>query len=286
MVKLGSWRWVWLALGLTVSAWAHFQVIWTPRTALALEDASQIVLKLVFTHPFEGNFVMPMGEDMQKQTHPPKAFGVMTRQGAEGPLVMTDLLGELKAVAFASPTNKGLGYELDYRLKGMGDFVFYLDPAPYWEPAEDTWIRHVTKVIVNRGGVPSCWDAPVGDPLPCEIVPLVQPYALWTGNVFRGVVTKGGKPVPFAEIEVEYLNHPIEGNALGKKAAVEAPQDAFVTQIIKADANGSFTYGLARAGWWGFAALGLTDEKYQGKPVELGALIWVQAVDMGGSSEF
>jgi cobalt/nickel transport protein len=111
--------------------------------------------------------------------------------------------------------------------------------------------------------------------LPVEIEPLVRPTGLWTGNLFRGVVRKDGKPVPFAEIEVEYVND----------GAIKPPNDAFVTQVIKADETGAFAYAMPRAGWWGFAALIEGDEPMKGPdgksvPVELGALIWVKAVDM------
>jgi cobalt/nickel transport protein len=111
--------------------------------------------------------------------------------------------------------------------------------------------------------------------LPVEIRPLVRPYGVWTGNVFRGVVLRNGKPVPFAEIEVEWMND----------GSITPPSDAFITQVIKADASGAFSYAMPRAGWWGFAALVEGDKKMKsptGKdvPVELGALMWVRAVDM------
>lgn len=103
---------------------------------------------------------------------------------------------------------------------------------------------------------------------------------MWTGNVFRGVVTCKGEPVPDAEIEVEYLNHDIEGNAFVKKARVEPPHEA-LTMTIKADKNGVFTLGITRAGWWGFAALGAGgDLKHNGKDLSQDAVIWVQALDM------
>ncbi len=103
-------------------------------------------------------------------------------------------------------------------------------------------------MIVNVAGCPTDWDAELG--LPVEIVPLDKPYALWTGNVFRGLVKCNGKPVPDIEVEVEYMNHDINGNSFVKKAKVEAPQDSFVTMTIKADANGVFTFGIPKAGWW------------------------------------
>ena len=65
---------------------------------------------------------------------------------------------------------------------------------------------------------------------------------------------------------------------------MKIPADAFVTQVVKTDTNGVFSYTMPRAGWWGFAAL-LAGEKVpspQGKPaeVELGGVMWVKAVDM------
>ena len=98
---------------------------------------------------------------------------------------------------------------------------------------------------------------------------------MWVGNVFQGIVKVNGKPLPFAEVEVEYFN---EG---GK---VKAPKEPYITQVIKADANGVFTYAIPKAGWWGFAAL--TEASYKIKkdgkeyPVEIGGIIWVKAREM------
>lgn len=253
---------------------AHFQMIYTPKSAFTAEDPKKIDLKLIFTHPFEAGHTMDMGMDASGKSHPPKKFGVKTKDQD------VNLLDKIKAFEFTSLTNKGTGWELkDFEVKGMGDFIFYLDPGPYFEKSEDSYLQQITKVIVNRGGVPTIWHEPIG--LPVEIVPLDKPYGLWTGNVFRGVVLKDGKPVPNSEIEVEFLNHPIEKNAFGKKEFVKAPQDAFVTQTIFADAQGVFTYAMPRAGWWGFAAVGAGGEmKYEGKDLSLDAVIWVQTVDM------
>ena len=250
---------------------AHFQMIYTEESAL--EKGKEINLKLVFTHPFEAGHTMDIGKDEAGSIHPPKAFGVVHKGRKK------DLVGELKAITFKSLTNEGKAFEATYKLRGMGDFVFYFDPAPYYEASEDIYIEHVTKMIVNVAGAPTDWDAEID--LPVEIVPLDKPYALWTGNVFRGVVKCNGVPVPDIEIEVEYMNHNIRGNAFVKRAKVEAPQDAFITQTIKADSNGVFTFGIPKAGWWGFAALGAGGEQtYKGKELSLDAVIWVQARDM------
>ena len=98
-----------------------------------------------------------------------------------------------------------------------------------------------------------------------------------------GIIKGAGKPVPYAEIEVEYLNHKpdMAGNKFAEKAEVEAPHDAFVTLTIKADANGEFAFGIPKAGWWGFAALGVgPDDELKGKELSQDAVIWVQARDI------
>jgi cobalt/nickel transport protein len=88
-------------------------------------------------------------------------------------------------------------------------------------------------------------------------------------------VVKDGKPVPNAEIEVEWRND----------GSIKASADAYETQVIRADSRGVFVYGLPRAGWWGFAALidgdtPIKNPEGQDAGVELGGLIWVRARDM------
>ncbi len=248
-----------------VPSMAHFQMVYTPESALT--KGGTILVKLVFTHPFEAGHTMDMGQ--------PEQFFAIHKEKK------IDIISKLKPITWKSLTNEGKGYEVPCELKGMGDFILCLVPAPYLEKSDDAYIQQITKVIINVAGLPTDWDKELG--LPAEIVPLDKPYALWTGNVFRGVVKGDGKPVPFAEIEVEYMNHEpiLEKNAFAKEAKVEAPQDAFVTLTIKADANGVFTFGIPKAGWWGFAALGVgPKDKFNGKELSQDAVIWVQAKDM------
>ncbi|MFW6162345.1 MAG: DUF4198 domain-containing protein [Planctomycetota bacterium] len=237
-------------------AWAHFQVLIPSTDIVTPEGGTTVELDLIFTHPMEQGPVMEMGR--------PRQFGVLAGGKKQ------DLRGSLTPRKIDAKTT----YTASYRVKAPGDYVFYLEPAPYWEPAEQKMIVHYTKVVVDAFGAEEGWDALVG--FPVEIEPLVRPYGLWTGNAFRGIVRKDGKPVPFAEVEVEYWN---EGKQVG------IPADPFVTQVIKADADGVFTYAMPRAGWWSFAALIDGDEKMtnpEGEKVdvELGALLWVKTVDM------
>lgn len=250
---------------LSAPALAHFQTLYTPDAAM--EKGGTLDLKMVFTHPFDAGHTMDMG--MPQQFY-------MIHKGEK-----TDLMDALKEISWKSLTNSGKAYEAEVKARKMGDYVFCLVPEPYLETEEDIYIQQLTKTIVNNVGLPTDWDAPTG--LVTEIMPLDKPYALWTGNVFRGVVMADGKPVPDAEIEVEYLNHPpVPGkNEFQKEPLAEAPQDAFVTMGIKADKNGQFAFGIPKAGWWGFAALGSGPQKeYKGKELSQDAVIWVKAVDM------
>jgi cobalt/nickel transport protein len=232
------------------AAWAHFGMILPSDDIVSNGEGKQITLEVKFLHPFEGHY-------MEMAT--PTAFGVLARGKKD------DLLSSLK-----KKTIKGAStWEAAYTVGRPGDHIFYVQPAPYWEPAEERFIVHYTKVIVGAFGLEEGWDREVG--LKTEIVPLTRPYGLWAGNVFQGVVKVDGKPAPYAEVEVEYYN---EG---GK---VKAPDDSYVTQLMKADSNGVFTYAMPIEGWWGFAALSTADFKIkrEGKkyPVEIGAVLWVR----------
>ena len=115
--------------------------------------------------------------------------------------------------------------------------------------------------------------------LATEIIPKTRPYGLWTGNVFTGQVLVMGKPAVNVAVEIEYLNE-----SKGNPKKVQPPSDPFITQVVKTDANGLFTYAMPRAGWWGFSALSTADWtlKQDGadKPVEIGAVFWVHTTDM------
>ncbi len=244
-----------LALCWAVPVGAHFQVLLPQTDVFGPDDDRVIRLELVFTHPMENGPMMAMGT--------PRRFGVLA--GGEA----VDLLPALRPLMLDGKQ----AFRAEYRYRQPGDHVFYLEPAPYWEPAEQKMLIHYTKVVVDVLGGGGAWDGLVG--LPVEIEPLARPYGLWAGNAFRGIVRHNGKPVPFAEVEVEYLN---------RDGKVEPPHDALVTQVIKTDANGVFSYTIPWAGWWGFAALVDGDEPMPNPDgelvdVELGGLIWVQAVE-------
>lgn len=250
----------------TTSAFAHFQMVYLPESAL--NNPAKEKLSLVFTHPFADEHTMDMGK--------PSEFYVVNPKGKK-----EDLVKKLKEITWSGNLNKGKGYEVEYSFKRLGDYIFVLNPAPYYEKNEDAYIQQVTKVVANLKGAPTGWDSELG--LETEIVPLTKPYAIWEGGTFTGVVKSQGKPVPYAEIEVEYINFDVDQktNSFGKQPKVTAPHDSFGTMGIKANKDGEFTFGIPKAGWWGFAALGSGPQKtFKGKELSHDAVIWVQAKEM------
>ena len=245
-------------------AGAHFGAVIPSEAIVSQGGPTTLNIEIKFLHPLEGH-VMEMAK--------PKQFGVMLK-GKK-----TDLLESLQAGQGKSPdqAERSTYWQAEYTINRPGDHTFYLEPKPYWEPAEDLFIVHYTKVCVNAFGLEEGWDEPIG--LETEIVPLTRPYGLWTNNLFTGQVFCKGKPVPHAEVEIEYLN-----DSPGNISLIQAPAAPFVTQVVKADVNGVFNYAMPKAGWWGFSALSEAEwtlrRDGRDKGVEIGAVYWVQIRDM------
>jgi cobalt/nickel transport protein len=242
-----------LILMMSGPVWGHFGMLIPSQATVSQADPKTVDLQISFSHPFE-----MAGMDMAK----PKAFGVMAGGSKE------DLLGTLKPARVMGKA----AWSSQYNLKKPGVYTFYVEPEPYWEPAEDCFIVHYTKVVVPAFGDEEDWDKEVG--LKIEIVPLARPYGLYAGNVFQGIVKVDGRPLPFAEVEVEFYN---------KDRKASAPNEYMVTQVVKTDRNGVLAYAAPKAGWWGFAALTAADFKLKkdgkDKAVEIGGVIWVYFQD-------
>ena len=241
---------------LAAPALAHYGMIIPNDPMISQEDGRSVSLTMSFSHPFEND-----GMVLER----PAAFTVTN--GDE----TTDLLGALSdATVMEKP-----GFTLEYDLERPGTYVFAMEPQPYWEPAEDAFIIHYTKTYVTAYGDDEGWDSELG--LKTEIVPLSKPFGLWERNVFQGIVKMDGAPVPYAEVEVEYYN---------QDATATVPDDLMITQTVKADGNGVFTYAAPASGWWGFAALNTADytlpQDGEDKDVELGAVIWVHFEEWTG----
>ena len=262
-----------LGFGFVLPVSGHFQLLYTVDPALNGGRATNLLM--LFTHPSHGGPHMAMGK--------PEALYVVSQRG-EGEPTKTDLTQYLAPVMWNGEQGTTPAYEARMPAavtRSLGDYVFVLQPSPYYEMGEDKYIQQFTKMIMNIGGVPGNWAEPVG--LPTEIQPLNKPYANWTGGVFRGVVLSEGKPVPDAEMEVEYINYEADLTARRFTAEpyVKLPQASFGTMSIRANDRGEFTVGLPRAGWWGICALNVGPvREHQGKPLSQDAVIWVHVRDM------
>ena len=225
---------------------AHFGML-IPDTDELTQNKRTVNLTLSFSHPFEME-----GMELEK----PAEFFVVANNEER-----TNLLPTLEKTTVMG--HKAWSASFTPRSPGMYAFVF--DPIPYKEDAENNYIRHITKVVVDAYGEGEEWHKPLG--LKTEIVPLTRPFGNYAGNVFQGIVMLDGKPVPYARVEVEYYNKD------GKRTA---PNDRMITQEVISDGNGVFTFSCPWKGWWGFAGLNADAKPYKGRELELGAVIWVE----------
>lgn len=229
---------------------AHFGMVIPDHAVVSQATGNDVHLSLSFSHPFE-----LVGMPLEK----PASFAVYNAGKKEelvNSLSPASVMGEKAWLA-------------SHSLKRPGVYQFVMTPKPYWEPAEDLFIVHTTKTIVPAFGGEEGWDQELG--LATEIVPLTRPFGLYAGNLFQGVVKVGGKAVPGAEVEVELYN---------EKKNSHAPSDYHITQVVKADENGVFSFVVPKSGWWGFSALNEADYTLEmdgkRKGVELGAVLWVE----------
>ncbi|SFQ57987.1 DUF4198 domain-containing protein [Donghicola eburneus] len=247
---------------LPYTAQAHFVLPYADDTQIA--RPGDVPLALVFWHPFDNGHVMDM--------ETPQAF-YMIHHGEK-----TDLMNRLKPTNFQGAENTGAAFRASVPVKRSGDYVLVTEPVPYYEPSEDKYIQQLTKVVFNRNQLPTDWMAPVG--LPTEILPLVKPYNVIAGSSFTGQVLSEGQPAAGIEIEIEYVAAAPDIDSFAASAPTVQPMSGGSLVAIS-DENGYFTFGVPKAGWWGFAALGSGPAtEHDGKELSQDAVLWINAYDM------
>jgi len=255
-------------------ALAHFLVVYTPQTAI--QRATDLPFHLIFTHAFHGGPSMAMEK--------PQRFYYAKRSAPGEEIEQVDLSQYLEPIDWAGENGPVSAWKATVPrnvVRSLGDYQVVVEPTPYLEETEQLYIQQFAKVMVNVGGVPGNWSETLG--LPAEIHALNKTYANWTGGIFRGVVLGNGVPMPYTQVEVEYLNHALDtdNNRFAAQGAITAPHPSLEAMVILTDANGQFSFALPRAGWWGFAALSVGPAKeYNGKPLSQDAILWVQATDL------
>ncbi|MEE9367480.1 MAG: DUF4198 domain-containing protein [Pontiella sp.] len=258
-----------ISLTITGITWGHVQLMVPNNDTMDGQKGAVREMDIRFLeHASKNGPLLPMGK--------PKEYGVLVNSKKY------DLKHTLKAVK----KNDKIRYTSTFKMKEAGAHVMYLEPASYWEATEQVMVTHYTKVIFNSCGAGieteshlgwenwEGWHQMVG--FPVEIEPLLNCTALWTGSVFRGVLYFKNKPAAFSRIEVEYYN---------ENHDVKQPNNSYITQIIKTDAHGQFSFILLKEGWWAFTAIPESSEVTEnpdGKDVgvEMGGVLIVRANDL------
>ena len=250
------------ALAIPALAHAHFLLEYTTDTMI--ERPGDVPVKLIFWHPHEAGHAMSMDK--------PEEFFVI-HNGKK-----TDLMDTLKPFTFEGPDNNAPAFMGSVPVKRSGDYVVVTVPAPYYEESEDIYIQQITKAYLNRNQLPTDWDQPQG--LATEILPLNKPYNIIAGSTFTGRVLSEGKPVAGAEIEIEYMAAEPDMDSNGTKPRTASPLPGGAIVAISDD-NGYFSFGVPKAGYWGFAALGVGPAtEHEGKELSQDAVIWIRAWDL------
>ena len=175
-------------MAVCIVAHAHVQIM-VPTA----QDGAAAALELRFVgHASENGPALSIGR--------PQRFGVIVNGST------TDLAPQLIAKdSLGQPA-----WTAKHTMKEPGAHIFSLQPAPYWEPAEEVQEVHYTKLILN-----SCpaklpteskmgWENWEGHAtlvgFPVEFEPTVQCASLWTGSAFTGVVHVKGQSAPYCRI--------------------------------------------------------------------------------------
>jgi cobalt/nickel transport protein len=107
-------------------------------------------LELRFTHPMARGPGMPMAE--------PVRFGVLAPGGEK------DLRDRLRP----SEIDGSRVYRADVRIDAPGDHIFFVEPAPYWEPAEARLMVHCWWGFAALLEALEPTRGPDGEPVPVE----------------------------------------------------------------------------------------------------------------------
>jgi len=138
-----------------------------------------------------------------------------------------------KRGTYTIPLNKKSGFFKP------GDYIIVVTHKAHWKKHEGIYRQKVAKICLNYWEVISDWPNRVLKNMP-EIIPLVQPYSVYAGSLFRAeVVNDEGMRIPHAQIHIEYLNYTLGDTELDTTTARFIKEDIADT-IIFTDSNGSF----------------------------------------------
>ena len=149
-----------------------------------------------------------------------------------------------------------------------GDYIIVVKHKAHWKIQEELYRQKVAKFCLNYGDLISDWPNRVLKHMP-EIIPLVQPYSVYAGSLFRAeAVNDEGRLIPHAKIRIEYLNHTLGDTELDTTTAGFIKEDIGNT-VIYTDSSGSFSFIPPKEGVWTFTLVDGDNNKFiQGKRLE------------------
>ena len=263
-----------LACSASSSLNAHTTVMYAEE--MALNRAEDVEMAIVFTHATDGGPTMPL--EIQ-------SFSQYAGRG--GFVDQVDLMDTLEPIQWLNRIDEQgnevrvQAFQADIprnRLQSLGDHQLVAITEPYFDVNDNLYIQQFVKVIMNVGGAQTNWFTTLG--LPTEIQPLKTPYANWVGETFSGIVYSDGYPVPFARLEIDYLNYgpDLENAEFSDQPYIDHSHPSYKYISIMANENGEFHFGIPAAGWWAIAALGTGPEyRMEGEYLSQDAILWIYA---------
>lgn len=207
------------------TAYSHFHTF-IPDGGIFNRKGQEVTFNYFWGHPYE---------KILFETPKPDKLYVVNPDGTE-----TDFTDKMAAKKEKGEGGEVTSYTFKFTPKDRGDYMLCLNaPAIFVEEEELFWqdyMKQVVHVQTQHG-----WDAKTGQKI--ELVPLVRPYGIEEGFVFRATAYLDGKPLADAEVEIEKYN---------PKAPHEEdlPDESMITRVAKTDANGVVAYTLDEPGWW------------------------------------
>ena len=256
---------------------AHTVVMHTENMAMMRPEG--IRMPLVFTHATDGGPTMPL-----------EIESFVLASGREFFVQDTDLMDTLEPVQWLNKINEdGSEHRVDAfianipreTIRSLGDHQFLLTTKPYFDENDQIYIQQFVKMILNVGGAQTNWYTTQG--MPAEIHILKKPYANWVGETISGVVLSDGQPVPYARLEIDYLNYEPDMDNLrfDSEPRIQPGHPSYKYISIMTNADGEFHFGIPYAGWWALAALGVGPEGIKdGYYFSQDAILWIYAEDV------
>ena len=246
-----------------LSAMAHTTVL-IPQIN---KDGRQTV-KVLHFHPFTGSDLMGIRLDAEDSENLKGLDSIfMIHQKGEKKLDAVDIpdyytVRGKKRETYTIPINKKSGFFKP------GDYIIVVKHKAHWKKHEDIYRQKVAKLCLNYYGVTSDWPHRVLKNMP-EIIPLVQPYNVHAGSLFRAeAVNDEGRRISHAKIHIEYFNY-----AWGD-AKLDTTKEGFIKEdigdtVIFTNSNGGFSFIPPRKGLWTFTLVdGDNNTFIQGKKLE------------------